>query len=490
MSRIRTNVITNRMANGAPTVSNGLVISGVTTTSDVNVGQGVTFTQTGNATFTGIVTATSFVGSGANLTSLPSSQLTGALPAIDGSNLTGISGVTINNNADNRVITGSGSANTLNGESNVVIDAGGRLLFNTTTDGSPGGFSSKIQIRDITYTASLSLVRNDTGAGGPVVVFGKSRGNAIGDATVVQNNDILGRLDFYGADGTDLNSAGAYIGAKVDGTPGSNDMPSRIIFSTTSDGETSPTDRVEIKSGGGLVSSKGGSIAFSDGYSAIEARAPEGTTQLTVTNSTYEAGPTYDNEAGIWFKGNYSGNNERAKSAIIHKNIGDYGVGTLNFCVDNGYDNQNATYADRKMTITKDGYVTTPQQPSFAAYRNVDGYSLNGDDFSFNATLHNIGSHFNTSNYRFTAPVAGRYLFTFYSILNTQINNGVYSIRINGGGGYGQYVHFTTTNSSWDHVSTSWILNLSANDYVTMRSDSNIGWHGNSWQRFCGELLS
>ena len=33
----------------------------------------------------------------------------------------------INNNADNRVITGSGTANTLNGESNVVIDSSGRL---------------------------------------------------------------------------------------------------------------------------------------------------------------------------------------------------------------------------------------------------------------------------------------------------------------------------------------------------------------------------
>ena len=42
MSRIRTNIITNRMANGAPTVSNGLVISGVTTTSDIRVGTGAT----------------------------------------------------------------------------------------------------------------------------------------------------------------------------------------------------------------------------------------------------------------------------------------------------------------------------------------------------------------------------------------------------------------------------------------------------------------
>jgi len=39
---------------------------------------------------------------------------------------------TINNNADNRVITGSGSANTLNGESNVIIDSSGRLSIGTT----------------------------------------------------------------------------------------------------------------------------------------------------------------------------------------------------------------------------------------------------------------------------------------------------------------------------------------------------------------------
>jgi hypothetical protein len=40
----------------------------------------------------GNLTATSFVGSGASLTALPSAQLTGALPAIDGSSLTGVGG--------------------------------------------------------------------------------------------------------------------------------------------------------------------------------------------------------------------------------------------------------------------------------------------------------------------------------------------------------------------------------------------------------------
>ena len=60
---------------------------------------------------TGIVTATSFVGSGANLTNLPSQ-------------------VTITGNADNRVITG-GSGTNLNGEANLTFD--GKTLTTKTT---------------------------------------------------------------------------------------------------------------------------------------------------------------------------------------------------------------------------------------------------------------------------------------------------------------------------------------------------------------------
>ena len=48
----------------------------------------------------------------------------------NGSNLTGITGTTINNNADNRVITGSGTANTLNGESGLTFSNDG--VFSVT----------------------------------------------------------------------------------------------------------------------------------------------------------------------------------------------------------------------------------------------------------------------------------------------------------------------------------------------------------------------
>ena len=96
--RMRVNTITNAAANGAPTVSDGIIISGVTTASEIFVGNNIKLEP-----ISGIVTATtfsgSFTGSGANLTSIPAAQLTGSLPAIDGSNLTGVEGGKFNGTA-------------------------------------------------------------------------------------------------------------------------------------------------------------------------------------------------------------------------------------------------------------------------------------------------------------------------------------------------------------------------------------------------------
>jgi len=68
--RLRVNIITDKNATGAPTVSNGLIISGVTTTSDIKVGTGATLNVYGGATYSGIVTATSFRGDGSQLTGI------------------------------------------------------------------------------------------------------------------------------------------------------------------------------------------------------------------------------------------------------------------------------------------------------------------------------------------------------------------------------------------------------------------------------------
>jgi len=75
MSRIRANLITNQSADGAPTVQNGLVVSGVTTSSiEGNVVGNVVGT---GVSVVGVITATSFSGDGSNLTGLASREVYG-----------------------------------------------------------------------------------------------------------------------------------------------------------------------------------------------------------------------------------------------------------------------------------------------------------------------------------------------------------------------------------------------------------------------------
>ena len=77
MSRIRADKVTDRAGTGPVTLTYGADIAGVTTAAHLNVtgvttvGSAVTITASGVNAATGIVTATSFEGSGANLTSLP-----------------------------------------------------------------------------------------------------------------------------------------------------------------------------------------------------------------------------------------------------------------------------------------------------------------------------------------------------------------------------------------------------------------------------------
>ena len=94
------------------------------------------------------------------------------------------------------------------------------------------------------------MIRRDGGASGPTIIFAKSRGTTKGANTVVQDGDNVGTLRFFAADGTDCNSEAAQIRAQVDGTPGSNDTPGRLVFSTCADGASDVTERMRINSSG------------------------------------------------------------------------------------------------------------------------------------------------------------------------------------------------------------------------------------------------
>jgi len=81
------------------------------------------------------------------------------------------------------------------------------------------------------------------------LTLAKSRHATLGSHTIVQDGDALGELNFKGSDGTNF-EFGAAIAASVDGTPGNNDMPTRLAFFTTPDGSVSPLERIRIDKDG------------------------------------------------------------------------------------------------------------------------------------------------------------------------------------------------------------------------------------------------
>jgi len=137
------------------------------------------------------------------------------------------------------------------------IDSSGRLLVGTSTArgnvDSPGGSTAPhVQFETVgnNYNNGLSIINNSTGTYAPVLTLGATNGGSIGSNTIVQNNQYYGTINFVGADGTNL-IEGASIRGEVDGTPGANDMPGRLVFSTTADGASSPTRRMRIDKSGG-----------------------------------------------------------------------------------------------------------------------------------------------------------------------------------------------------------------------------------------------
>lgn len=130
----------------------------------------------------------------------------------------------------------------------------GVLVGNSTaldTDNYVGTqITPKVQIHGINnQNSTISSTTWVAGTGGPQLALGKSRSGTIGTNAIVSNNDVLGAVTFAGDDGSDI-IIGASITSRVDGTPGLNDMPAKLVFSTTADGDSTVTDRMTIGSDG------------------------------------------------------------------------------------------------------------------------------------------------------------------------------------------------------------------------------------------------
>jgi len=217
---------------------------------------------------------------------------------------------------------------------------------------------------------------------------------------------------------------------------------------------------------------------------------------LTITNIG-EASFSSNVQSSQYFRSNTPTTNSVTIGVSANTNYG-Y-IGNSNYwgirtgtAGDFNIDVNNSTSPINAFKISQGGLVTMTYQPSFYVTSTAGSTSYaNNEVIVFNTARHNTGSYYNTSNGRFTAPVAGKYLFTInvyaYGGANTGIvltvNGSQYSIT-----DVSPYVNVASNAVSiTDGFTLVW--ELAAGDYVEPRSrGTSLIYRAHS--HFSGQLLS
>jgi len=295
------------------------------------------------------------------------------------------------------------------------------------------------------------------------------------------------------ADGSDMASAAAEINCIVNGTPGSNDMPGALIFSTTSDGAASTTERMRIDADGNV------GIGDTNPQHPLKVHLTNGEIAMFGSNDMNSPG----RYAGIGLGQVLANSTAHQKVSLVTegRNDGNYRQ-DFHILVDGAADNGYAVLADKKFTIDGVwGTVSMPLQPSFRCYpANTYSNPAGSQKVSWTGEAHDVNNWYNNANHRFTAPVAGNYLFMGELALQVSTLAQAYmgiGIRINGTGNiyYGGWGAKTGAGSQYEKVTSTIIKQLAANDYVEIyvelaSTTTVLGGADGIYSRFSGQLLS
>jgi hypothetical protein len=157
-------------------------------------------------------------------------------------------------------ITNTGAGNSLLVEDSAnpdatpfLIDANGNVVVAYTATINTQNYvgtsvNSKIQLQGTGQdTSSIAVFNWGSATGSPAnLILNKSVGGVIGTRGALATGGAdIGSVTFNGDDGTNFIPAAAIL-AETDGTPGTNNMPGRLVFSTTADGAATPTERMRI----------------------------------------------------------------------------------------------------------------------------------------------------------------------------------------------------------------------------------------------------
>jgi hypothetical protein len=248
-------------------------------------------------------------------------------------------------------------------------------------------------------------------------------------------------------------------------------------------GTDTPSTKLEVI-GDTIISGSataGGLIVQGVGTSAT------GTSTIKVRNGGYGASynsilASGEGSAGFLQLGN-NGNNEIIGGSTLSG-------GYLKFWVNNTNYAPTAPNGTLAMVINSAGFVTHPINPSFSMWVSVN--TTGPGVVPFGGTNYNDGGYFNTTTYRFTAPIAGRYFFSFYCNVYANSTAATYfTFRVNATyrGAFAYYSNKSVGN--WHLASFQQVIKLDAGDYVDVFNNSvdRCDYGSDAWGNFSGHLL-